>query len=306
MIMPFTQMFEELEKAEAFSHRLQRAIKGLDVGAWAEQNLLNLVGAGSTPAGLTMAHMPALKASAALMCSVVEQAYTELASPGTTFYRLTVFDEVGVMSEETPHLAFPALQRAVERVANALELSGVAFPRLQLVYDDVLLLYGQALCWSTGHEQVMFEKVKALNHMLAYEHPFDVEAIALERVPASVVSALCIPASLAGVSNLPWELVNYGDAIDQFSEVPIPCTINEVLRVAEAFSHVLIRDAVFGIADGKPLVESWQCELAAWHSMRIFLDTSIGEQGVQIDVSDLWRTARSWSPNYYSTPFTLD
>jgi hypothetical protein len=313
MTGPFEQIFAEFEKAEAFNRRVQRAITGLDVGQGAERDLLNLVGAASTPSELTMAHTPALKMAATLMCSVFQQAFTKLESPATTFYKLTVIDQVGIMAQQTPHLALPALQRAVQRAMNALNLSGIAFPRPQPVYDelfdtddDALLLYGEALCWNAGHQEI-WEIVDTLNDRLAGDLAIDVEAISLQPLPSDVISALCVLASFAGLPGFWWYLDGWPGEHYQFHESTLTFPIDKALRVAEALSHMRIHDAVFGVGEGLPLVDTWKRRLASWHDEQIyFVDTSIPREAVKIDVERLWQALRSWSPNYYHNPFTLE
>jgi hypothetical protein len=313
MTGPFEEIFAEFEKAEAFSRRVQRAITGLDVGRGAERGLLNLVGAGSTPSELTMAHMSGLKAAAALLCSVVEQAYTELSQPGTAFYKLTVIGELGAMSQASPHLAVVAQQRAVERAMKSLELSGLGFPRLQPVFDNLfapsehaLLLYDEALCWGTGCQQALLEKVGAMNDSLSFELPIEVAGISLERIAPDVVSALCVPVSLCGMPSSWWHLETDYYGFEHFCDMELSFGINHALRVTEGLSHVLIRDAVFAVGEGIPLKDVWQRKLSGWQDEQYFLDTSSERGEVKIDVKELWRAVRTWAPNYFRNPFTLE
>jgi hypothetical protein len=170
--------------------------------------------------------------AATLMCSVFQQAFTKLESPATTFYKLTVIDQVGIMAQQ---------------------------------------------------------------------------AISLQPLPSDVISALCVLASFAGLPGFWWYLDGWPGEHYQFHESTLTFPIDKALRVAEALSHMRIHDAVFGVGEGLPLVDTWKRQVASWHHEQIyFVDTSIPREAVKIDVEQLWQALRSWSPNYYHTPFTLE
>jgi hypothetical protein len=305
---PQETLTRQLNKADAFDSRVQRAITRLRLKPKRERRVRAITGSGATMADLRLSDVTARKAGAEILFKVVEDLYDGIASPNARLYHLTLFDDLGVTSDRKPHLKIKAIKRKVDKGLRAMGLSALVFIEIQPLLNypaqgkgRTLLVHAHALCWGIGSKRAFHEAKMKLNRSRSWTCMFGAKPVRSRRLEGieDMLKIACYVAKLPhdGKYRVPHE-----DGGWRFRPTLRDYPDRLALRISEGLSHYTIFDAVFGVGQGKRIRSEWKRRLVAWHAERL---ARVGK-GMSFDIDSFWDRVRRSGTRHYALPFKID
>lgn len=298
----------ELEKADAFNDRVQRAITRNRLPPNRERRARAITGGGRVMADLRLSDVTARKEAAMILFDVLEADYGGIEGSGVRVYHLTFVDDIGVASDRTPHFRIAPLKRKVDKAIRSMGLSGLVFIEVQPLLNfpaqgqgRTLLLHAHALCWGAISIRAFRKAKKKLNNSRSWQCMFGAKPVVSRRLRGGIDDALKIAAYIAKLPHDGKYCVPHEDGGYRFKPTLKGYPDRLALRIAEGLSHLSIYEAVFAVGEGRTLRLKWKRALAAWHRRRC----AKGGKTLRFDIAGFWdRVRRSGSP-YYAAPFTI-
>jgi hypothetical protein len=305
---PAETLARQLQKADVFSDRVQRAITRHRLPPNRERRARAITGAGRVMADMRLSDVTARKQATVILFDVLEAHYGEIECSGARVYHLTFVDDVGVASDRTPHFRIAALKRKVDKAIRSMGLSGLVFIEVQPLLNypargqgRTLLVHAHALCWGVVSTRAFREAKKTLNESRSWHCMFGAKPVVSRRLRGGIDDALKIAAYIAKLPHDGKYCVPHEGGGFRFRPTLQDYPDRLALRIAEGLSQLSIYEAVFAVKQGRMLRLKWKRALTAWHKQRCAAD----RKTLRFDIGPFWdRVRRSGSP-YYAAPFTI-
>ncbi|RYG57803.1 MAG: hypothetical protein EON56_01585 [Alphaproteobacteria bacterium] len=306
---PAETLARQLQKADVFNDRVQRAITRHRLPPNRERRARAITGAGRVMSDLRLSDVAARKEAAVILFDVVKAHYGEIECPELRMYHLTFVDDIGVASDRTPHLKIDALKRKVDKAIRAMGLSGLVFIEVQPLLNypargqgRTLLLHAHALCWGVVSTRAFRKAKKTLNASRSWQCMFGAKPVVSRRLRGGLDDALKIAAYVAKLPHDGKYCVPHEGGGFRFKSTLQDYPDRLALRIAEGLSHLSIYEAVFAVKQGRMLRLKWKRELAAWHRQRCVT----GPKTLRFAIGPFWDRVRLSGSSYYAAPFTIN
>ena len=300
---PAEALRSQAKKADAFRHKVLKAVEWLQLPPRRRRRLRALLGVRDSLHDIRLCDMTAREKAAEILFEVVHERRDELFAGGVRVHHITFIDDLGVTSDRTPQLRIRSFKRKVDKALRSMCMSGLIFMEVQPLLNypgggrgRTLLLHAHALCWQHSSRRGFQRAKEKLNNSRSWKSQFGAEPVHSRRI-RRISGALQI---VTYISKLPHDgkyRKPHSDGTWRFRGTMKDYPNCLALRIVEGLSHYSIFDAVFSVGDARGIRLEWKRRLVAWQRQR----TARRAPLAPFDIPSFWsRVRRSPRANYKS------